>query len=102
MPRRLSRTLEGQQLDEELCTFGFPVAPAIGHRAAFVRAFADRIAVNEMKLAQSARQEIKQLYDFIQRCSAMAPRLVPVDCLKYFGTRRRYPARALLIVRETP
>jgi hypothetical protein len=62
-----------------------------------VRAFTDGIAVNEMKLAQSARQEIKQLCDFVQRVLRDG-----APCLKYFGTRRRYPARALLIARETP
>ena len=32
-----------------------------------MRAFTEGIAVNEMKMAQNARGEIKQLCDFIQR-----------------------------------
>ena len=68
VPNRIDRrTLEGQQLEEELQSFGEIVAPAIGNRSAFVRAFATGQSVAEFASGQGADSDIKRLCDLVLR-----------------------------------
>jgi chromosome partitioning protein len=67
VPNRVDqRTLEGQQLAEELIGFGEPVAAAIGDRSAFVRAFSSGQSVGDLMPGQSADREIQSLCDLVE------------------------------------
>jgi chromosome partitioning protein len=67
VPNRVDqRTLEGQQLVEELIAFGEPVASAIGDRAVFVRAFSSGQSVGDLMPGQSAEREIRALCDLVE------------------------------------
>jgi chromosome partitioning protein len=67
VPNRVDqRTLEGQQLADELIAFGEPVAVAIGDRSAFVRAFAKGQSVGDLAPGQSADREIRSLCDLVE------------------------------------
>lgn len=64
VPNRIDRrTLEGQQLEDELHHFGEFVGPAIGSRASFIRAFAVGESIATMARGTLADQEIKMLVD---------------------------------------
>src|ERR1700760_2048070 len=66
VPNRVDRrTLEGQQLETELGRFGEVVGPTIGSRSAFVRAFAEGLAIAESAPNSSADLEIRQLCDTV-------------------------------------
>lgn len=68
VPNRIDRrTLEGQQLESELRSFGEMVGPAIGQRSAFVRAFATGQSVAEFASGQAADIEIHMLGDLVVR-----------------------------------
>jgi chromosome partitioning protein len=75
VPNRVDgRTLEGQQLAEELASFGEVVAPAIGDRLAFVRAFSSGHAVAGFAPGEAADLEIRQLCDLVERLLARLQR----------------------------
>ena len=68
VPNRVdARTLEGQQLVEELNGFGEPVAPTIGDRTAFVRAFTGGQSVAQMLEGREAHREIQRLCDVVEK-----------------------------------
>jgi chromosome partitioning protein len=68
VPNRVdARTLEGRQLVEELTGFGEVIAPTIGDRSVFVRAFSAGRSVAEMADGQMADREIKLLGDLIEK-----------------------------------
>ena len=74
VPNRIdTRTLEGRQLFEELVSFGEPVSPPIGDRAAFVRAFSTGCAVGDLAFGWAADQDIRRLCDFIEETFAVDP-----------------------------
>jgi chromosome partitioning protein len=67
VPNRVDlRTLEGQQLLEELNSFGEDVAPPIGYRTAFVRAFATGHSISAQAPESKAHQEIRGLCRFVK------------------------------------
>ncbi|MGP0094561.1 MAG: ParA family protein, partial [Xanthobacteraceae bacterium] len=71
VPNRVDqRTLEGQQLADELIAFGEPVAAPIGDRSVFVRAFTTGQSVGDLTPGQPAEQEIRALCDLVE--SALA------------------------------
>lgn len=62
VPNRVDRrTLEGQQLIDELASLGEEVGPAIGSRSAFVRAFSSGYAVADFAKGSAADLEIRSL-----------------------------------------
>jgi len=68
VPNRTDRrTLEGQQLEVELRSFGETVGPAVGQRSAFVRAFATGQSVADYAGGQLADLEISKLCDVVVR-----------------------------------
>jgi chromosome partitioning protein len=68
VPNRIDRrTLEGQQLERELQTFGEIVGPAIGSRSSFVRAFAAGQSITELAPDDVADLEIQKLCDLVVR-----------------------------------
>jgi chromosome partitioning protein len=68
VPNRVdARTLEGRQLVEELTGFNEAVAPTIGDRSAFARAFSTGRSVTEIADGQMADHEIKLLGDLIEK-----------------------------------
>jgi chromosome partitioning protein len=68
VPNRVdSRTLEGRQIVSELTRLGEAVAPPIGNRSAFVRAFASGRSVGEADPGDLAHLEISNLCDLIER-----------------------------------
>ena len=73
VPNRVDRrTLEGQQLIDELTAFGEYVSPAIGDRAVFVRAFSTGFAISTWAGA-AAYGEICSLTDLVERFLTSAP-----------------------------
>ncbi|NJL07860.1 MAG: ParA family protein [Methylacidiphilales bacterium] len=67
VPNRVdARTLEGQQLVEELEQFGKTVGSPVGSRSAFVRAFSSGHTVAECAPGSAADLEIKSLCDVLQ------------------------------------
>jgi hypothetical protein len=70
------RTLEGQQLVDELTAFGEYVSPAIGDRTVFVRAFSLGFAISTWAGA-AAHGEICSLTDLVERFVSSAPADVP-------------------------
>lgn len=74
VPNRVDRrTLEGQQLFEELATLGEQVAPPIGNRSAFVRAFASGQSVGDMARGSPAALEVKTLAALVMRACELVP-----------------------------
>jgi len=68
VPNRIDlRTLEGQQLEEELRGFGECVAPAISSRTAFLRAFTSGESVATSTAGGAADRDIQALCDVVQR-----------------------------------
>jgi chromosome partitioning protein len=67
VPNRIDRrTLEGQQLEEELRGFGECVAPAIGARTSFVRAFSTGESIASSAAGGAADADIQRLCDVVQ------------------------------------
>jgi chromosome partitioning protein len=68
VPNRVDRrTLEGQQLAQELRTFGEIVGPPVGNRSAFVRAFATGQSVADFASGHPADLDIQMLCDLVVR-----------------------------------
>jgi chromosome partitioning protein len=68
VPNRLDRrTLEGQQVVEELSEFGEIVAPPIASRSAFVRCFTSGQSVASFMPGDAADREIQRLTDAVER-----------------------------------
>jgi chromosome partitioning protein len=66
VPNRVdSRTLEGQQLADELASFGEQVGPRIGNRAAFIRAFSDGQCISRCARGSPSDLEIEALCDAV-------------------------------------
>jgi len=66
-PNRVdARTLEGQQLADELKAFNEHVSPPIGDRTAFVRAFSDGQAMSGASSGRAAYEEIRSFCDFVE------------------------------------
>jgi chromosome partitioning protein len=75
VPNRVDlRSLEGQQLVAELEGFGEPVAPQLGDRSAFVRAFAAGQTVSTFAPGTASDREVKALCDEVMH-SLRAPSL---------------------------
>jgi chromosome partitioning protein len=73
VPNRVDvRTLEGRQLVDELTGFGELIAPSIGNRSAFVRAFATGYSVAEIMPGRAADWEIRWLCDLVEKHLAHA------------------------------
>ena len=73
VPNRVDRrTLEGQQLVEELTAFGEYVSLPIGYRTAFIRAFSSGFAVSSWA-GEPAYGEIRSLTDLVERFLTSAP-----------------------------
>jgi chromosome partitioning protein len=68
VPNRVDRrTLEGQQVEQELRTFGEIVGPPVGHRSAFVRAFAAGQSVADSASGHPADLDIQMLCNLVVR-----------------------------------
>jgi chromosome partitioning protein len=68
VPNRVdARTLEGQQLVEELNGFHEVVGPTVGDRTAFVRAFTGGQSVAGMLEGREAHREIQRLCDVLEK-----------------------------------
>lgn len=75
VPNRVDRrTLEGQQLVGELDTLGEMVAPSIGHRSTFVRAFSSGQSVADFAQGSPADAEIRSLAQLIMSTSGIIVR----------------------------
>ena len=73
IPNRVNRrTLEGQQLVDELTTFGGPVSSPIGDRTAFIRAFSTGLPISKWA-GPAAYGEICCLTDLVERFLNSAP-----------------------------
>ncbi len=69
VPNRVDRrTLEGRQLVEEMEEYGEIVAPPIGNRSAFVRAFSTGNSVGEFDPNGPGIREIRELCDVVEKC----------------------------------
>jgi chromosome partitioning protein len=69
VPNRVDRrTLEGRQLVEEMEEFGEIVAPPIGNRSAFVRAFSIGNSVGEFDPNGPGIREVRELCDIVEHC----------------------------------
>jgi chromosome partitioning protein len=69
VPNRLDRrTLEGRQLVEEMEEYGEIIAPPIGNRTAFVRAFSMGNSVGEFDPHGQGICEIRDLCDVVELC----------------------------------
>jgi chromosome partitioning protein len=69
VPNRVDRrTLEGRQLVEEMEEYGEIIAPPIGNRTAFVRAFSMGNSVGEFDPNGQGVREIRELCDIVERC----------------------------------
>jgi chromosome partitioning protein len=67
VPNRVDqRTLEGQQLVEELTAFGVRVSRSIGNRTAFVRAFSSGHSISGPWAGELVRGEIRSLCDLVE------------------------------------
>jgi len=68
VPNRVDlRTVEGQQLVDELVAFGEHVSPPIGDRTAFVRAFTAGRSISATAPESMAHQEIRALCSLLER-----------------------------------
>ncbi len=69
VPNRIDRrTLEGRQLVEEMQDYGETIAPPIGNRTAFVRAFSMGNSVGEFDPHGQGTREIGDLCDVVEQC----------------------------------
>ncbi len=69
VPNRVDkRTLEGRQLVEEMEEYGEIVAPPIGNRSAFVRAFSVGNSVGDFEPDGPGIREIRELCDVVENC----------------------------------
>jgi chromosome partitioning protein len=59
------RTLEGQQLEQELRSFGEMVAPPVSQRSAFVRAFSTGQSISDYAGGEAADLDISRLCDLV-------------------------------------
>jgi chromosome partitioning protein len=67
VPNRVdARTLEGKQLVDELVAFGEEVAPTIGYRSSFVRAFHRGRSIAETAGGQAGHREIQLLCNLVE------------------------------------
>jgi chromosome partitioning protein len=83
VPNRVdARTLEGQQVVEELSAFGEVVSSAVGDRAAFIRAFSNGNSVAHLAAGQAADREIRMLCDLV---AETLDRLRSVPCNSSVG-----------------
>jgi chromosome partitioning protein len=87
IPNRVdARTREGQQLVDELASFGEAVSSTVGYRTAFVRAFLEGVSIAEMANGHDGNGEIQLLCDRLESnrnateaCpDSLSP--VPVSC----------------------
>jgi len=84
VPNRVDRrTLEGRQIVEELERFGEIIAPPIGSRYSFVRAFSSGISVAALDPGGSAAHELGVLCDLVESYLHQKP-----------AVRRAEPSRA--------
>jgi chromosome partitioning protein len=68
VPNRVDmRTLEGRQFLEALGRLGEDVAPVLGNRTSFIRAFTSGHAVNQYAPGSAADAEVKALADVVER-----------------------------------
>lgn len=75
VPNRVDqRTLEGQQLIEELDALDEEIGPMIGSRSAYVRAVALGQSVADFASGTPADIEIKTLADLVMSWCGIAPR----------------------------
>ncbi|MDC7789522.1 ParA family protein [Rhodoplanes sp. TEM] len=75
IPNRVDlRTLEGQQISEELKTAGEIVSAPVGNRTAFVRAFTTGHAVNQFAPGSPADRDIQVLCNTLETVIRAAPR----------------------------
>ena len=76
VPNRVDmRTLEGRQFLDALSGLGEDIAPSLGNRTAFIRAFTSGHAVNQYARGSSADAEVKALADVVEhRLRAAQPR----------------------------
>nr|WP_157872648.1 ParA family protein [Bradyrhizobium sp. ORS 278] len=73
VPNRVDRrTLEGQQLVAELQEFGEEIAPMVGSRSAFIRAFSLGQAMPDVAAGSPADHEIRVLADIVMRKCGIA------------------------------
>jgi len=73
VPNRVDRrTLEGQQLVDELTAFGEHVSSPVGYRTAFIRAFSSGFAISKWA-GEAAHSEIRSLTDLVERFLSSAP-----------------------------
>lgn len=78
VPNRVdARTLEGQQLVDELTAFGERVSSPIGDRTAFVRAFSTGRSISRMSPGGVAHTEISSLCDLVERVLAASGKRRP-------------------------
>lgn len=74
VPNRTDRrTLEGQQLQQELRSFGEIVAPTVSQRSAFIRAFATGQSVADYAAGEAADLDISRLCDLVVRMIGKQP-----------------------------
>ena len=67
IPNRVdARTCEGNQLVDELVSFGEVVSSTIGYRIGFVRAFSNGHSIREMAKGQEGHREIQDLCDRLE------------------------------------
>ncbi|RAI45395.1 ParA family protein [Rhodoplanes roseus] len=77
IPNRVDlRTLEGQQISEELKATGETVCAPIGSRTAFVRAFTTGHAVNQFAPGSPADRDIQALCNTLESVTRSKPREV--------------------------
>jgi chromosome partitioning protein len=74
VPNRVdARSLEGQQLADELAYFGEVVAPSLGSRSAFVRAFSAGCTVADLAPGRIADNEVKDFTDVVLELLGISP-----------------------------
>jgi chromosome partitioning protein len=75
VPNRVDmRTLEGRQFLDAISRLGEDIAPGLGNRTAFVRAFTSGHTVNQFAPGSSADMEVKGLADLVEhRLRAVRP-----------------------------
>ena len=96
IPNRVdSRTCEGQQLIDELASFGEVVTSTVGYRIAFVRAFSNGHSIREMANGREGHGEIQDLCDRLElslnteQFGDDSLRLIAPDCSSQFLAKAR-------------
>lgn len=75
VPNRVDRrTLEGQQLCEELEALGEKVAAPVGNRSAFIRAFTLGQSIGDLAKTSLANHEIRALADLVMKTCSISPK----------------------------